>query len=249
MFIVDKRNGSMKRVIVYFENSILVNIYLYDKRMTTEILYDNIIIRHGLRSHIKTILRLTDKDKRVDVSGITFIVHVKYVTRISLTNVNNHISIDAAKVLDNPNAGGNSILSEVLACDILYRLHGAKNVHTEMEVNYIYSNWKICDFTMEIYDNRVGISVTRAMNYKDPSEYKLENADTLLRKKLYGLILTRDNATYIDTFYTSILFIWCQTTRIAELLCEAYNALDESLTPPELIIYCVVSDVKEIFIS
>lgn len=213
--------------------------------MTTEILYDDIIIRHDLRSHIRSILRLTDR--KVSASGITFIVHVKYLTSISQSNAKVVISPDASRVLNNPNAGGNSILSEALACDILGRLHGATNVHTEMEVNYIYSNWKICDFTIDIYENRVGISVTRAMNYKDPAAYTLDDAKTLLRKKTNGLILARDNATYIDTFYTSILFIWCQTTRIAELLCEAYMSLNEDLTPPELIIYCVVSDVREIF--
>lgn len=172
---------------------------------------------------------------------------------------------DAARVFRNVNAGGNSIVSEALTADIFTRVHRGRGVRTEMEIQYIWSNWKICDMTIKLptsgdlnrhafmlpsvdprgriekskYVN-VGVSVTRAMMYPSPDDFTLEDANTLLNKKLNGLISARGGVCDCDAFYKSILHIWCQTERIAELLHEAYRGLDAA-TRDNVLIMCTVA--------
>ena len=55
-----------------------------------------------------------------------------------------------------------------------------------MEVAYFPGGGSITDYTCEIFNTHIGVSVTRAMKYK--GEYTLEDANRLLNKKLNGKI-------------------------------------------------------------
>lgn len=158
----------------------------------------------------------------------------------------------AKKVLRDINAGGNSIISEALSAEILVREFGASGIRTEMEVEYSFSNWKICDYTIRMQGNcdlqgkNVGVSVTRAFNYQDDSKFTYSDAETILNKKINGLILARSGISEKDAFYTSILHVWVKTNRTKNLLHRAYKKLPTELKD-NVIILCTVADIDVVF--
>jgi len=54
------------------------------------------------------------------------------------------------KMLSIPNAGGNSVISEVISFEILKSAFKAKFLKTEMEIEYFPFGSKITDYTVEI---------------------------------------------------------------------------------------------------
>lgn len=56
------------------------------------------------------------------------------------------------------------------------------------QVGYCNPNWKKVDYIIDIFGTRMGVSVTRAMSYPNPSNFSEEDARRLLYKKLYGLV-------------------------------------------------------------
>lgn len=158
----------------------------------------------------------------------------------------NDLSSDAKKIYLEENAGGNSENSEALSMNILGNLYGAKDVCTEMSIEYFDPNWKKCDFLCTMYNQNWGVSVTRAMSYPDPKDFTREDAERLLRKKLWGLIVAKQGIVIKDDYLKSILYIWCETPRTAGFILDAYSELDDELrdnigviltimTPPTII--------------
>jgi hypothetical protein len=138
------------------------------------------------------------------------------------------VSDGAIKIYKEPNAGGSSVNSEALSVDFFNDLFGTTNIVTEMEIDYKMMNWKRCDYLMTIYNETFGVSVTRAMKHPSPDLYDYEDAELLLSRKLDGLIVARSGIVDENNFSKSILHIWCQTTKIADIVTEVYNRLDES---------------------
>jgi hypothetical protein len=136
---------------------------------------------------------------------------------------------DAVKILEEPNAGGNSEYSETLSMDILYELYDASGIHTEMDIEYFDPNWKKCDFLCTINGENWGISVSRAMSFPNPEDFTKEDAELLLCKKLKGLIIAKQGMLVKANFLKSILHIWCETPKIAGFLIDAYTELNEDL--------------------
>ncbi len=75
-----------------------------------------------------------------------------------------------------------------LSKEYFARRFQAKDVVTEMEVEYCSMNWKKVDYICTLYGRRVGVSVTRAMSYPDPDAFSPQAAYRLLHKKLFGLV-------------------------------------------------------------
>ncbi|CAG5123681.1 unnamed protein product, partial [Candidula unifasciata] len=86
------------------------------------------------------------------------------------------------RILSVPNAGGNSVLSEVLSFELLSRCFSAKLKQTEMEVEYFPHGGSITDYVCELFNTTVGVSVTRAIKFK--GDFSLDDALRLLNKKL-----------------------------------------------------------------
>ena len=84
------------------------------------------------------------------------------------------------------------------------------------------------DYICTVRDERVGVSVARAMGYPTSEFFTLESAARLLHKKLYGLIVARNAVIKSQSFTKSILHIWCQDASIAQLLQTAYSNLDNN---------------------
>lgn len=131
------------------------------------------------------------------------------------------------------NAGGKSAVSEALSIDYFVRMYGAKQVLVEKEVPY-WIEYKMVDFLCSIGQHRVGVSVTRAMAVQDsgrqidvdPDAFTIDHARRLLRKKLYGLVVSRNGVARACRFFKSILHIWVPTQHIAKMINQAWNELD-----------------------
>jgi hypothetical protein len=125
---------------------------------------------------------------------------------------------DAQKVVRDPNAGGQSIVSEAFSMEHLNRRFGARHVVTEMEISYWNSNWKKVDFLCDIRGHRIGVSVSRAMGYPGPEAFGFKDAERLVRKKLRGLLIAMQGVDDDHRQDMAILHVFCQTREIAALM-------------------------------
>lgn len=164
---------------------------------------------------------------------------------------------EASKIMNEPNAGGASVVSEALSMELLHRRFGATDVTTEMAIQYWCNNWKKIDYITTIHDTRTGVSVTRAMGYPDASTFTEEDAQRLCYKKLYGLVVARAGISRSCSYDRSILHCFCQDGRIADLMKGAFEKLIEeddkktdsqaSLTGSIMVILTVCSNFPEVF--
>ena len=149
------------------------------------------------------------------------------------------------------NAGGSSEKSEALSMQYMSNMFGAKNFIPEMEVSY-WIEYKICDFLMQIKNENIGVSVTRAFNYPFNSEFTYEKALWLLNKKLYGLIIARNCISKKHKFFRSILHIWCLNMQTANTLKKAFNEIiinDTEKTYSSVYIICSICDQHCIYMK
>jgi hypothetical protein len=133
------------------------------------------------------------------------------------------LGVEAHQIVDEPNAGGASVVSEALSAEYMVRRFSATAVVTEMQIPYFSPNWKKVDYLTTIYNERVGVSVTRAMGYPSPAVFVLEDALRLCRKKLTGLVVARAGIKPSVGYSRSILHCWCQDSRIADLMVQAFE--------------------------
>lgn len=136
---------------------------------------------------------------------------------------------EAKQSLTIENAGGKSQISEALSIHYFVTTLSATDVVYECQIEYWYQS-KMVDFLCTIHGQRVGVSVTRAMHHFDPDRFTHEDGYNLLNKKLYGLIVSRNTLSERHSFYKSVLHIWCQTQRIANILENVYSTMDLSET-------------------
>lgn len=133
----------------------------------------------------------------------------------------------AKKIYLEPNAGGKSVNSEAISANVLNHLYNITDITTEMEIQYRWYNYKRCDYICELYGQRVGVSVTRAMGYPDPSNFTPEHAWKLLNKKIDGLLIAREGVIDKYNFNKCVLHVWCENEDIADMIIDQYNILRE----------------------
>lgn len=136
---------------------------------------------------------------------------------------------DATRVRTESNAGGTSTISECLSVEYFVRRFQARDIVTEMEVEYCSFNWKKVDYICTLYGQRVGISVTRAMSFPDPKDFSAQMAYRLLHKKLFGLVVARHGVSKRHSFSQCILHVWCETQQTADLMQREYDAVSREL--------------------
>ena len=144
-----------------------------------------------------------------------------------------------------PNAGGDSQRSEAYAMEILYRTHGARGVTTEMRIKYWSSHWKKCDFITVLPGiGRTGVSVTRALMAQgryDPDDIDLYMA-RLIRKKLYGLVVSRAGVSEENVFNGALLFIWSPDRITTRVLQRLFQQMSTDLTDG---VHLVIAETNE----
>ncbi|KAL5018554.1 hypothetical protein ScPMuIL_004276 [Solemya velum] len=132
-----------------------------------------------------------------------------------------HFSIGADKLLNVPNAGGSSVLSEVLSFELLHKCFRASLLKTEMEVEYFPEGGSITDYVCDVFGQKVGVSVTRAMKYR--GQYTRHDALHLLNKKLTGVIQSSRNT--LEGWSKQILHVWTPSSRISNTVTKVYKKL------------------------
>lgn len=131
------------------------------------------------------------------------------------------LSEEAKRMLYEPNAGGNSVISEVLSLEILRQMLRVKLLKTEMEIHYYPHGCKITDYSVALEDERVyGVSVTRAMKYR--GDFTRKDALRLLEKKLYGV---NESTRHVQQprWHKQILHILCESMQAIVCLREVYE--------------------------
>ncbi|CAK4089983.1 unnamed protein product [Aphanomyces euteiches] len=142
------------------------------------------------------------------------------------------LGVDATLVMTEPNAGGQSEVSEAMSMEYMHQLFGAVDVVTEMQIEYWSPNWKKVDYLCTIRGERVAVSVTRAMAFQGAPF----DAARLLRKKMRGLVVAKTGVSRRQRYSKSVLHIWCQTTEIAMALSECYAQVADELGVTENVI-------------
>ncbi|KAG0379331.1 hypothetical protein BGX24_000822 [Mortierella sp. AD032] len=151
-------------------------------------------------------------------------------------------SDDALRMLNLPNAGGSSLLSEVLSCEMLYRCLGARLAKTEMEIRYFFAYQPMTDYTISLpglaSGFHVGVSVTRAFAYK--GAYRRSECRKLLKKKLSGI--TKSTRNVMDErLFKQILHVWVPNGKVARTVQATYRTLPAELTRNSVVVISVVN--------
>lgn len=157
------------------------------------------------------------------------------------------LSHGAQQILQQDNAGGNSVLSEVLSFEVLHRMFGAQFEFGEMELQYFPMGSKRTDMSVRLNDTRVGVSVTRAMNFVDDEQFTEQDAAWILKKKLYGVTCSTRNIVKKQQFKRQILHVWVRTHRVAQLLNKAYKKLKSELRSNTIVLVTVAKNCEFVF--
>ncbi|XP_038065949.1 AAC-rich mRNA clone AAC4 protein-like [Patiria miniata] len=147
------------------------------------------------------------------------------------------LSAGGFKILNIPNAGGNSVDSEVLSFELLHRCFGAQLLKTEMEVAYYPEGGSITDYTCLMFGTRLGVSVTRAMKFK--GDFEPEDAEKLLRKKLNGIVNSTRNS--LEDWHKQILHIWAMNHHVADQMARAYSRMPREFTTNTVVLVTTVT--------
>jgi len=149
------------------------------------------------------------------------------------------------RILNLPNAGGNSVWSEVLSFELLNSLYGATLMRTEMELEYWPMGCKITDYSIQLYGHNIGVSVTRAMKFQ--KVFTEEDAVVLLKKKLEGVNISSSCVIPEHSWSKQILHVWCQASYVADIILSTFEKLDHELRMNTLVIATVVQNANWIF--
>ena len=186
--------------------------------------------------------------KHMIMNNIDMPIFIKNEFQTTLLPQQLKLSKQAQRLLLMENAGGESELSEAWSFEILRRAFGAKLLKTEMEIKYWSDHCKITDYSITINNIKFGVSVTRAMKYKDI--FTKEDALKLLTKKLIGINESTEAVLECDQWNRQFLHIWSTHKYIVNVLKEVVKEL--MITQPELtnntiILVTVAQDIDWIF--
>lgn len=156
------------------------------------------------------------------------------------------LSAGAQVILEDGNAGGSSVLSEVFAFDVLQRCEAATLLKTETQIDYD-TDGKLTDFLAQMGTNKIGVSVTRAVTFPFGSVYPLSSAEDLLTSKLGDILVSTANVSAADRWQKQVLAILAYGPEHADTIAMAYAALDANVVADTLV-YVVVTDGSDDFI-
>lgn len=136
------------------------------------------------------------------------------------------------------NAGGSSICSEVMSMQLLIDCEGGKVLKKETEILYTGEGPKT-DYITDIQGAKVGVSVTRAYLGPFVDTYTLEDATSLLTKKLGGVNESTLLVSPEDKWSKQILHIWTLDETWAQTVKTAWETLDTELKSNTIVLITV----------
>jgi len=171
-------------------------------------------------------------------SSIPLLVRNRFRSSKSVEQMD--LSPGALQILHLPNAGGNSLESEVLSFELLHRCYGAELLETEMEIAYFPESSKKTDYSVLLHGHRVGVSVTRAMKFN--ALFTREDAIYLLEKKLFGIIVSSRHVLEEHGWEKQILHVWASHSYIADIITEVFHKISNTLRVDTLLILTVCTE-------
>jgi hypothetical protein len=139
------------------------------------------------------------------------------------------------KLAETPNAGGSSGLSEIFAYEELDRCEHATLLKTETEIVYDTTS-KRTDMLVEVGGHKIGVSVTRAFAFPIGTPYTLQQASTLVTRKLEDIPLATASVSAGDKWDKQFLAILAIDQQAADTMAEAYAAVDPAIQGDTIII-------------
>ncbi len=136
---------------------------------------------------------------------------------------------------ETPNAGGSSGLSEVFAFEELARCELAGLLKTETQIVYDTTG-KITDMLVEIDGKKIGVSVTRAVQFPFGTPYTLDNATTLIKRKLEDIQLSSQNVSAQDRWVKQVLAVLAYDDQHADTVTQAWLGLDASVRADTVVV-------------
>jgi len=149
----------------------------------------------------------------------------------------------AQEILNDPNAGGSSIISETFAFEVLARCEGAQLLKTETEIGYIPEDSKKTDILVAFAGTKVGVSVTRAVKFPPEAEYTLEDG-AFIQGKLEDVQVSSMNVIPEDAWVKQILVVMAYADPHADVVDMVWQSLSEQ-TKADTIVYVIVTDGED----
>lgn len=156
------------------------------------------------------------------------------------------LSAGGQEIINDGNAGGNSVMSEVFAYEVLHRCELAELLKTETEVIYATTG-TITDLLLDIDGLKVGVSVTRAVGWPREDPYTATQAQSLLEDKLNGVLASSANVSSEDRWVKQILHVIAYAPEHVTSLQTAYDLIDPSIKA-DTIVLVTVSNGEDIFL-
>ena len=151
------------------------------------------------------------------------------------------------EIINDGNAGGSSLFSEVFAFEVLSRCEDAELLKTETEIAYTDPQGKLTDFLIQLSEIKLGVSVTRAVGFPREDPYTKDDARALLDQKLQGVLESTANVAPEDAWSRQILYVIAYAQQHADSLNEAWEEVDVSLQS-STILWVTVSDGDDAFL-
>ena len=149
------------------------------------------------------------------------------------------------RILEEPNAGGNSSRSEAISMHMLENAFSAVLEATETDITY-FRKTSITDYCVSIQGIKYGVSVTRAIKFGTRHNYTEADAERLLIKKLRGVLTSTETVCGRHTWDRQILHIFVETStrhsNIIKTLRKVYQRLPGSLRSNTIVI---MSDIQD----
>jgi len=138
------------------------------------------------------------------------------------------------------NAGGNSLYSEVFAMEVLTRCELATLIASETEIVYAMQG-KITDILVEIDGEYVGVSVVRAVGFPKDAPYTVEQATTIMERKLFDIQVSSRNVSEQHKWVKQILHVLAYADQHATSIQAAWEALPSETKADTIVIVTVTN--------
>ncbi len=151
------------------------------------------------------------------------------------------------QILDEDNAGGSSLYSEMFAYEVLARCEGADLLKTETTIVYDpLHTGSITDFLVEMDALKVGVSVVRAFKFPPGSEYTVADAQAKMEEKLSGILSSSSGVAPEDAWVKQVLHVIAYADMHADSV-EAALALIDPAIKADTIVVITVTDGDDSF--
>lgn len=167
----------------------------------------------------------------LEEDGLTFVMAEKW-ERAAL-------STGGQTLWDVPNAGGSSIVSEIMSFEILHFCEGATLLKTETQIQYAPPDDAgpntITDLEVEIGGKKVGVSATRGY-VPSPMPFGVPEAKALLEKKLIGVNRSSVRVLPTDKWVKQILHVFVANQSAHDAVAQAWPAIDPMIRADTIVL-------------